>query len=285
MSAPARGAERFGGDDVGADRHDPPRDPGRRVAEPCVAAQREVAAAHVAPRGAHEHGVRAVERQRAAVLEKARAGPGRRGREPERVVERMQVAAAGIVGAGEIPLARDQVLHFIARHELQARVVVALVDPLDPRSQFIDLARLDRHVHLPGNVVAVDAVACDQVLHQVESLDRHVPQPARVLSPDERFGLLLASRDPEQRLCAAAAGGSPADARGFEYHDAVAAFGEVQGCRAARDAGADHAHVAVDVAREGRVCRSRVAGRGVIAGDVPGAHSGPRYHAHSSGVT
>ena len=285
MSARARLAERLGGDDVGTDRHDASCELRRRVAEPRIAAQCKMPAAYAACRRAHTQAVAVFPVERAAVFEDAHPTTPGSGGEAQRVIERMQVTAACVEGAREIAFTRDQRTELFLRHETQARVAEMFAGALDPATQFRDLPRLHRDMHLARYVIARDIVLRDEALHQVETLDRHVPDAPGILAADQGFGLFLARRDIEERLCAAAARCAPADARGFEHDDAIAALRKMQRGRGAGNACAHDAHVAFHLACEWRMRRRRMSCGGVVARDVVSAHSGPRYHAHSSGVT
>ena len=95
----------------------------------------------------------------------------------------MQVAALAVEGAADVALARHQRAHFAhARRSgsIHSRSSLQLVGP---GTQFVLLSRLDRHVHLPGHVVAVDrsAARCSSRI-SCEALDGDVPDAARIRS-------------------------------------------------------------------------------------------------------
>jgi len=83
--------------------------------------------------------------------------------------------------------------------------------------------------------------------------------------------LVLAGGDAEDGLPAAASGSTPADALLLEQHDRQSLFGQVQRRRAAGDAAADHADIAVDPAGEGGPRRRRMCARRVVRLDVTGS--------------
>ena len=81
------------------------------------------------------------------------------------------------------------------------------------------MPRLGRDVHVVGPVVAVDAVLADQRLSEIERLDRQIEQAPRILAPDLGDEGLLADREAENRLPAAAARGAVADEVRLEHRD------------------------------------------------------------------
>ncbi len=117
---------------------------------------------------------------------------------------------------------------------------------------------LDRDMNVIGAVIAFDAVFGDQLLRQVEGLDRHVEQSPGVVESDLRGERLLAGGDPEDGLAAAAAGRTVADAACLEQGDSIAAPRQVQRSRAARDAAADHGDIGLDISAQGLPVQTRL---------------------------
>ena len=130
------------------------------------------------------------------------------------------------------------------------------------------MPRLDRDVHLAPAEVAVDGVARDAPLEQVERFHRHVEHLAGGILAHLRDQLVLARGVTKDRLATAASGGAPGHAAAFQHRDLVAALGEMQCGRATRDAGTDDAHVGRYVALERRPGRRRIGGRRVIGTNV-----------------
>src|SRR5688500_5037246 len=185
----------------------------------------------------------------------------------------MQVARAGIEEACDVTLAGDPLANFFPLHE--AKLVVAVVAFLLalPLEQFLALARLDADVHVAPDEVAVDAVLLDQLARQLDAFDAEVPEALRIRRAERRGELRHAAGPARDELAARAARGAVADALGFEQHDLVAAPGEVERGRAAREAGADDADVGVDVALERRQRGAATGGRLVPASGGTQAHT------------
>ena len=181
-----------------------------------------------------------------------RAGDLGRGRQSERIAQRVQVSAAIVEHAAVIYAGRQYCGELVPPHQLRAGVLIAVLQLLLPGREFLDVPRLVGDVHLPGDPVAVDAMTGDALADQVDALERHIPDAARVGRADQALEFLLRCGDAEQCLGTAAARGAPANAALLEQHDAIATLGQVQRGRAARDAAADDTDVGSDCACERR---------------------------------
>ncbi len=269
------GTQGLGGDDVGRDRHDLGGERRGRGPEVHVAAERQVARAHLAGGGPYPHpGAVRGEARSARPLEDAHAESLGRGREPERVVEGMQVTAVAIVEPAEVALGRDRGAQLLAGHVAHARVSIALAQLVKLRLELAHVTLLDGDRQVPGRPVTLDRVARGQLADQREPLDRHLPHGARPARADQALELGLAGGDPVDRLRAAAPRGAPADPLLLEEHDGEALLGEVQRGRAPRDPGPDDAHVAVEAAGERRALRRGMRREGVVGADVRRASHG-----------
>ena len=205
----------------------------------------------------------------ARALEDRRAGFDRRARQPEIVVERMQVPAAGVVDAALIDVGRHHRPDLVAVHQARLVVAVPLAQQIELGLQFIHVRRLDGAEQIAGLEVAANVVARHPLADDGLGLLGHVPQAPGVFDAHPAGDLLHARRIAGADLAAVAAGSTPADARRLQHHDGIAALRQVQGGRDAGVAGADHAHIRLDRAFErGTVRRAdgggRVVGRGVL---------------------
>ena len=217
-----------------------------------IAAQRQVARAHLSLRSADVHlrGARGRKPRGAGSLEDAHPQALGRCRETQGVVEWVQMTAVRVVEGAAVALGREDCAQLLARHVAHARVAVALAQLANFRVQLTLVALLDGGVQVPRRPVTVDREAPDQLAHQRQALDRDVPHRARGPRADEPCQFALAGRDAIDRLRAAAPRGAPAHTLLFEQHHAQARERQVQRGGAAGDACADHAHIAVDAVRE-----------------------------------
>ena len=166
------------------------------------------------------------------------------------------MAAARIDESAEIALAAHVGLQRLAIEQARRLVAVVMVQFMDPLRQFAKMPRFGRDVHVIRAVVAIDAVVADQGLGQIERFDRQIEQAARILGADLGGQRLLARRQAEDGLPAAAAGSAVADEARLEQRHPIAALGQVQRGRAAGYAAADDADVGAPFALQS----SRAAG-------------------------
>src|SRR6185437_13274152 len=123
----------------------------------------------------------------------------------------MQVAAVGIVERAEIPARGKRGANLLPRHVARAVVLQPLLQLLELPAQLAVVARLHGRQHVAVDPVAVDVVAGDELPHEGEPFDGHVPDRPRSGAADQPLQLALACRYAMDRLRAAAAGGTPAD--------------------------------------------------------------------------
>ena len=102
----------------------------------------------------------------AAVLEDAHARAFGGGGEPLGVLERMQVAAGAVVGAGDVAVGGHGGAQLLALDHADAVVTEPVVQRLDLLAKLAFLARLEGDMHLPLAQVAVDGVPCDELALQ-----------------------------------------------------------------------------------------------------------------------
>ncbi len=175
--------------------------------------------------------------------------------------------AARIDEAAEVALALHVQGELAALEKPHRAVVVLLVQLALPVAKLLEVSRLGRNVHMVRPVVALDAVIADQRLREIERFHGHVEQAPRVLAPDLGDQGLLTDGEAEDELPAAATRSPEADAVRLEQRDAVAAFGEMQGGGAARDACAHDRDVDAVLAGERRAGRARsLRSRGGVIG-------------------
>ncbi|OIQ70829.1 hypothetical protein GALL_475540 [mine drainage metagenome] len=185
----AQRPQRFGGDDVGPHRHDAPRQPRRDRAEMHIAREQHVACPHAALRGAHQcarlrsarPGVAGFDFDHGGLLVDDRACFGRGARQPEGVIERMQVAAEIVQHTGTIALAGDDGAHLLGIERLQMGVAVFALHVLGPGVQGAGFFRRHGHAHRARRPVAIYGVLIDTPAHQVDGIERHLPGEVRAL--------------------------------------------------------------------------------------------------------
>ena len=96
-------------------------------------------------------------------------------------------------------------------------------------------------------------MAADAGLDRSLGFLRPVPEPARVLRPDQALQLALRSALAAAELSAVASRGAPAGAPRLQEHHVVASLGQVQGRRQPGEPAADYADVAGYRAPEARM--------------------------------
>src|SRR5450830_1058538 len=98
----------------------------------------------------------------------------------EAVLQRMEVPRAAIEYGGMEATAGDPAADLLRADPLQ-RVLVRPHDMLHPPVQFSRLARPDGQTQATRRVVAVDSVAPDAVLQQLQAFHRDIPGAPRIL--------------------------------------------------------------------------------------------------------
>ena len=121
-----------------------------------------------------------------------------------------------------------------------------------------------------GLEIAGDGVLRDPMPHRRLGLLGQLPEQARALGPERLLELGHVDPLSGEHLAAVASGRARADPRRLQQHDVVAALGQVQRRRDAREAAADHAHVGIDRAGERRMRGHRVGRGGVVGFGMPG---------------
>jgi len=178
----------------------------------------------------------------------------------DRVIQRAQVAVAGQRLAQALPVPPLD------------RMVVARIEVLGHGLQLALLARLQRDGGVPGAPVRLDIVPGQTAMQPVQAFAREVEHAPRIVRADQRFQLLLATAEADDRLAAVAARRAPADPPGFQHHHPIAGFGQFQCAGQAGVAGPEHADIAVDAPdQRGLDGQGRGAG-GVPAGRVSRGH-------------
>ncbi len=261
-------AQRLGRDDVGADRHDARAQTRGEGPDVSVAAQRDELRSDLAVLGHDERRLARPNLYDARVLVDRHAVGARGGGEPQRVVERMQVAAAAIEDAGAVATRREQRFDLCTFQKLNVLVAVHRPNFGDLLEQLGTLAGLDRREQRAPMQIALDRVALDQIFQELERLNRDVPHLARGTDADLLGDFVLTGRESRQRLSAAAPRCAPPDAMPFQERDAITPLRKVQRSRAPGHPAADDADVRVDVSAERRVVRRRIGGRCVVGADV-----------------
>src|SRR5579863_9266176 len=140
----------------------------------------------------------------------------------------MQMAAVAVVEGPEIALGGEDGAQLLARHVAHARVTVAVTQLGELRAQLPHVALLDRGEHGAIDPVAVDREAPDELAHEREPLDGHLPYAARRGRTDQPVQFRLAGGDALDGLRAAASRGAPADALLLKQNDFKSALRQMQ---------------------------------------------------------
>ena len=157
----------------------------------------------------------------------------------------MHVPADRVVDAGQIARTADMGRERLAVEPGQRTVAVSFLKFVLVATEFRHLPGLDGHMQLARPPVAVDGIALDAFPQQVDCLQRHRPQAFGVGQRAPSGQRLHVAGIARNDLPAAPPGGAPANLPAFQHDDRVAALGQLQRCREARNATADHAHVAL----------------------------------------
>jgi hypothetical protein len=185
------------------------------------------------------------------------------------VVERMQMAALGVVQAADIARRPDTRAHFGLVQQLRALVPQPVPFRLH-RLQIVHVPRLEAGEQIALGQVAGDAMARDRIDQQALRLFGQVPQPARIIRPDpagEGCDRRVVAGDD---LAAVAPRRAPADPLSLQYRDLEPAERQMQRRRQAGIAGAEHGDIGPAVPAERRIVRDRIGRAQVPAVDMGG---------------
>ena len=166
--------------------------------------------------------------------------------------QRVQMPAARIQQAAEIARAPHVGLQLPPVEQVHRAITVLAAKLLEPLAELDEMPRLGRDVHVVGTVVALDAVLSDERLIEIEGLHRHLEQPFRILASDLGAERLLAGRESEDRLAAAAPRRAVADEIRLEHGDPEPALRQMQRRGAPGEPAADDGDVRLELARERR---------------------------------
>jgi hypothetical protein len=140
--------------------------------------------------------------ERARVLENVRAGVLGRGREAERVVERMQMPGVRVVESRDIAIGRERAAHFVPVHPVERVIAVAPLERFPLGAQLRLVSRLESDEHVAGRPVALDAMALNLGADEIDAFDGCVPDHPRGGHADQPLELLLTFRNAGQHLAA-----------------------------------------------------------------------------------
>jgi hypothetical protein len=185
------------------------------------------------------------------LLVDAHARGGGRLRQAQRVLQRVQMARAGVEHAAVETRAGDPGPDVLVPDTLQ-RITVDGFDAPGPGRQFTPLARCRGQAQVAVLPVAGDAVLGDALAQQVQRFYRHRPDALRFVQAQLRLDGGLVAGQPVDGLAAVAAAGAEADLAPFQHGDAQAAAAQVDGGTQARQAAAHHGHVAFRISRQRR---------------------------------
>src|SRR4029453_10879505 len=158
----------------------------------------------------------------------------------------MEVATVGIVNAAKLLIGLEQSCELAALVPTLRAVCVVTLEQGVQLKQFLAMPRLDCRLELAVDPVAVDAVPGDELAHQRQAFNAHIPEGACGVGAQQGDELVLTTGITGQRLGAAASRCAPPDAFLLEQDNLVAPLCKMQGAGAAGDSPTDHAHVAVD---------------------------------------
>ena len=184
--------------------------------------------------------------------------------QPQRVLQRMQVARACIEHAAVETVAGDPARH-LGRWDVLLHVAVDPVHALGPVLQLAPLARIGGQPEVAVAPVAVDVMAGDTLAQQVQRLDRHTPDALGLVQAELLFDDGLVAGQTVDGLAAVAPAGTPAELPRLEQRDREASLRQFQRRRQAGQTTAHHRHVARAAALQWRVCLPAL-GRGRVVG-------------------
>ncbi|CAK0575288.1 Uncharacterised protein [Burkholderia pseudomallei] len=199
-----------------------------------------------------------------AVLMDARAACDGRAREPERVVERMQMAAVRIEEAAEIAVRLHVLRERVALDVAQARIAEAARRFVARAAQRVDVTRLVRGAQIAGHERAIDRMLRDPLLGDRERFEPHVPDQPDFVGVQIRLERVDSAGEAADQLAAVAPARRPSHLRRLEDRNRMAALGEIERRRYAGQAGADHADVGIDRAFQWRMAGGVVDGGRVV---------------------
>ena len=186
-----------------------------------------------------------IDRDRRRFLEDARAGSLRIGRQTERVIERMNVDGAGKMQRAEIALVRQHLAHALRRPGLDIGADPA--QPLDLAADLVAIVGL-RDMQPAGNRIdSGHAGLMNRTPHIVEALFRQRPELLGVIEPDaldHAVDILLKARQHEAGIAPGCRPGHPV---GLQYRHRPAAPRHLARHGQARQPGADHADIDVEI--------------------------------------
>src|SRR5579859_5237048 len=152
------------------------------------------------------------------------AGGFRGARQTLGVLEGVQVSAAAVEQPCKISVAVHMGVSFLAIQHACRLVGIFIAELVGPLAKFLHVAGFQSDVHMVGVIVAIDGVFANQRLREIQCLDREVEQSMCIGSSHLHAELLLARRQSENGLAAAAARGSIAHAPSLEQRDSVASL-------------------------------------------------------------
>ena len=234
-------------------------------AEVNVARQHDMAGAHarVRRRDPLAHALD-VDRERARVLEDARAAQLRRRRQPERVIERMDVKGARQMQRVEIMVGLEHLAHALGRPALDL-VPELLTVELEIGHHLIAVVGLRHFEPAADRIDARHAGVADRAAHIFEAAFRERPQRLSVIDADPAHDPVHRLGEAGQHEAVVAPGRVPGDALGLQHRDRPAAARDLACDGQAGQPAADHADLDVEIEGECAALGSRHHGRGVPA--------------------
>jgi hypothetical protein len=184
--------------------------------------------------------------------------------EAERIVQRMQMPAAGILDAAEIELAGDLAADGVAVEQLRLGVVHLALVGGDLLLHPGNVAGLGGEQHVAGPQVAGDAVLLDPLPDDGARLLGEIEERLAALLAEPRDQLLRRLAQARVDLPAIAPRCTPADAIGLDQRHLVSALGEIERGAQTSEPAAHDADIDADRLRQPRPGAMRIRGRGVV---------------------
>ena len=274
---PERGCQRLRRDDEIVERHDLARHARLEPAQVAVAGQHHVVGGNGTVRRPDAGRARPVVVQHPALFVYVHPQPVRRGRQPQGIVQGVQVRGGVFHEPGAEDARAGQAGQFLALDELHVEPVIASHEIRVLPVPF-GVTAFPGRLQAAALQVTLDAEAVDEFANGGHGLQAQRPQSPRFLPTNQLLEFVLRLSLADGALPAVAPRGAPAGALRLQQRHAVAALGQVDGRGKARIAATDHADIGPRVTLQLREAQVAVPGRTVVGLVVDGF---PRTHAYT----
>lgn len=190
-----------------------------------------------------------------------------RARQPQGVLEGVQVPRDGFVRRRHVAWAGQPALHIIPLRPLGGKPVV-LRQRVYLDAQRLGFARPIGHIQVTAPPLTCNAVALHTLLDQLHRLQRPLPGTPRVIAPQLSLQSRHATGVADDGLPPVASAGTTAHPVGLQQHDAAAPFGQLQRGVQAGVTAPHHHNIGAHSAAQRRLGRRAPHAGLVIAGGV-----------------